>query len=557
MSSDRRSARARPWSTRTPDGHLDYLVIGSGMGGMTAAALLAKLGKRVLVLEQHYEPGGFTHTFKRKHFRWDVGVHAVGEVTERSMPGRILAHLTDGRLRWASLGPVYDEFYFSPGSAAGPGSGSVAGQAELAIDFPDNPEQFEANLIAAFPREVEAIRKWLALARETAGAMRGYYLARALPPRARAADKLLARSATRLFERTTAEVVAELTDDPRLRAVLVAQWGYYGSPPSRSSFAMQALVTRHFQWGGYYPVGGSQAIAHELLRTVAANGGWTKIRADVEEILIEGGAAVGVRLAGKDGEDGEVIRADRIISAAGVWATVERMLPAELADEPWVRSVAGLAPAPPHVCLYLGFEGDIRAAGAGPANKWFYETWDPEVEAWDVRPDRPIPRAPVLYCSFPSLKDPEHDPGPHQRHTGEVVTFVPWKVFERWQTTRWQRRDGDYEGFKQAMHDALLAQYLEHMPGLADRLVYSELSTPLTTDFFVRPQAGSIYGLEPTPERFANPWLRPRSPIPGLFFAGAEISTVGVIGAMMGGVLAAVSAEPVAATRLLSRLDRG
>ncbi len=542
MSRDRLASRERPWSTRTPDGRLDYIVIGSGMGGMCCAALLAKLGKRVLVLEQHYEPGGYTHTFKRKGFRWDVGVHAVGEVTEHAMPGRLLAYLTDGRLRWASLGPVYDEFYFPD---------------DFHIDFPDTPDKFRDNLIAAFPSEVEAIDRWLKLARETAGGMRSYYLSRTLPTKlGRAAEKLLARSAARLFERRTAEVVAELTDDPRLRAVLVSQWGYYGSPPSRSSFAMQALVTRHFAWGGYYPVGGSQAIAESLLQTVAANGGWTKIRADVEEILVEDDAAVGVRLAGRDGADGEVIRADRIVSAAGVWATVERMLPAEYTDQDWVRSVAKLEPAPPHVCLYLGFEGDIRQAGACAANKWFYETWDTEVDAWNVRPGKPIPRAPVLYCSFPSLKDPEHDPGPKQRHTGEVVTFVPWKVFERWRDTRWQRRDEGYGEFKQAMHEALLAQYLEYMPGLADKIVHAELSTPLSTEHFVRPHAGSIYGLEPTPERFANPWLRPRSPIPNLFFAGAEVSTVGVIGAMMGGVLAAVSAEPVSAVKLLTRLER-
>ena len=56
----------------------NIIVIGSGMGGMTTAAMLSKLGKKVLVLEQHYIPGGFTHTFKRKGYEWDVGVHAVG-----------------------------------------------------------------------------------------------------------------------------------------------------------------------------------------------------------------------------------------------------------------------------------------------------------------------------------------------------------------------------------------------------------------------------------------------------------------------------------------------
>src|SRR5262245_36279065 len=97
--------RDRPWSKDAPAGPWDTIVIGSGMGGMTAAALLAETGERVLVLEQHYTAGGFTHTFTRKQWSWDVGVHAVGEVTERAMTGRLLARLTGGRLKWASLGP--------------------------------------------------------------------------------------------------------------------------------------------------------------------------------------------------------------------------------------------------------------------------------------------------------------------------------------------------------------------------------------------------------------------------------------------------------------------
>jgi len=526
----------KPWSKAIPDGPWDYVVIGSGMGGMTTAALLAKLGKRVLVLEQHYVPGGFTHMFKRPGFEWDVGVHAVGEVTEHSLTGRLLTALTDGALEWASLGPVYDEFHFPDG---------------FHIDFPDTPAQFRDNLIDAFPDEREAIDEYIHLARSVSKSMKSYYLSRLAPQRVGQLTELVfARDAKKWLTMRTLDAVRELTDDPKLAAIFTAQWGYYGSTPSRSSFAMQALVVKHFFHGGYYPVGGASRIARTLLQTVADAGGWTAIRADVDEILVDDDHAVGVRLQG-----GQEIRAGRVVSAAGVASTVRRLLPEPHRHDPWAAQVEALPPAPAHVCLYLGFEGDIRAAGAGAANQWFYETWDMEADAWAVSlDDEELPDAPVLYCSFPSLKDPEHDPGTKQRHTGEVVTFVPYDVFVPWRDGRWKKRGDEYEAFKGRMKDRLLKQLFAHRPELEPLLVFAELSTPVSTEHFVRPVRGSIYGLEPTPTRFENPWLRPRAPVKDLFFSGSEVATVGVIGAMMGGVLSAVSAEPVDALRFIRPL---
>ncbi len=528
--------RSKPWSRESPAGPWDVIVIGSGMGGMTCAALLSKLGRRVLVLEQHYVPGGFTHAFPRKGYVWDVGVHAVGEVTRHSLTGRLLHRLTDGRLRWASLGPVYDEFHFPGG---------------FRIDFPDNPRQFRANLVEAFPEEEAAIDAFLLKVREVAGTMRSYLASRTLPRRlVGAVEWLIARDAQRFLEQRTEGELAALTEDPRLRTVLAAQWGYCGAPPSRSSFAVQALITRHFTHGGYYPEGGSPEIARQLLATVAESGGWTRILADVDEILVERGRAAGVKL-----RTGEEIRARRVVSAAGVAATARRLLPDSTRARDWVREIEKLEPGPAHVCLYLGFKGDIRAAGASPANKWFYNTWSSEDTVWEVGDPRNLESAPVLYCSFPSLKDPLHDPGPDQKHTGEVVTFVPWQTFADWHGTRSRRDRGDrYKALKEAIQSSLLRQFLAQMPDLEPMIDHVELSTPASTDYFVRPVAGSIYGLLPTSERFRSPWLRPRSPIRNLFFAGSEVAMVGVMGAMMGGALAAAAAEPVRAIRFLRRL---
>ena len=512
-----------PWSNTHPSGEWDYVVIGSGMGGMTTAAMLSKLGRRVLVLEGHYIPGGFTHSFKRKRWHWDVGVHAIGEVTSHAILGRVLHSLAGDRLQWASLGNPYEQFYYPDG---------------FSIEFPDNPRQYRENLVERFPEERAAIDRYFSLVRQAGGAMRGYYLSKVFPERAASFLEPFAQRASKRFTSvTTQSVLDELTANERLKTVLAGQWGYYGSPPREGSFAIHAGVVRHFLHGAYYPVGGAGNIAKALLQSVADAGGWTRIRAEVDEVLVHRGKAVGVKL-----KSGEEIRAKRVVSAASAITTVKHLLPEAERAKHWATVVGEIPPAPAHLCAYLGFEGDIRAAGAGSANQWFWSTWDTTRSTWDFDKER---AAPVLYTSYPSLKDPSHNPGSAQTHTGEIVTFVPYEKFARWRILPWMKRGPDYESLKADLLERLTDGLFAHRPGLKPLLRHAELSTPVTTEHFARPAAGSIYGAVSTPARYANAWLRPRTPIEGLFLSGCDMGAAGVMGAFVGGALCAAAAEPL------------
>jgi len=502
---------------------------------MTCAATLADFGQRVLVLEQHYLPGGMTHVFRRGGFVWDVGVHAVGEATAATRIGQLIEHLSRGRLEFVSLGPVCDEFHYPGGQR---------------IDVGDAPEAVEAQLAAAFPDARDEITDYLDLVRELAAAMQDRFLERAFGRRLSGGRATVrGRAIDHWIARTTREVLRSLTDDERLVSVLSAQWGYYGADPGDSSFAVHALVVQHFLGGGYYPRGGSASIAEGLLRTVAEAGGWTRVGASVQELLRDDGGRVhGVRL-----DDGEEIEAARVVSAMGGLATVRHLLRPDERGADWARSIDSLEPSPAHLCLYLGFEGDIRQAGASAANKWFFETWSHTLEPWHL--DRIPDPIPILYTSFPSLKDPDHDPGPRCRHTGEVVTFAEYDDFAPFLGTPWRDRGERYEEIKRDLTQRLLEQLLRRMPALRPMVRYAELSTPLSTSHFTRATGGAIYGIKPTPERFANPWLAPRTPVEGLFLSGADVTTVGVMGAFYGGVLTAAAIEPVRAMRMLRSLD--
>ncbi len=523
----------KAWSHEIPAGDWDYVVIGSGMGGMTAAGILAKLGKRVLVLERHLIPGGFTQTFKRPGYRWDVGVHIIGEMTDRSYPGRLLKDLSGGLLEWESVGQIYDEFNFPDG---------------FTIQFPDSRQAFRETLLESFPDEAQAIDEYLELVRRGARATAKYFQMKAVPVLLGAQRKKATSAASWFLAQTLSQVLDSLTDNERLKAVLSAQWGYYGATPDDASFAMHALMVTHFMYGAHYPVGGAGRIAETMLAQVAEVGGWTAVRRSVEEILVEGGRVVGVRLS-----DGTEVKTKRVISTAGGVQTAAMLKDGLPGTAEASYRTAGVA----HVSLYLGFKGDIESAGANRWCQWYYDQWDMEVSGWDVDPDQPIGSVPVLFCSFPSLKDPAHEPGEELRHTGEAITFVPWESFERWEGSRWKKRSGDYESFKAALTERLLADYLEHYPELEPMIDYVELSTPLTTAHFTDAFKGSIYGLGTEPDRFIDETLGPKTALKGLYLGGQDAAAPGVVGALSGGALAALAAEPVKALRYIAPIMKG
>jgi all-trans-retinol 13,14-reductase len=508
----------------------DAIVIGSGMGGMACAASLAKYRRKVLVCEQHYVAGGFTHTFSRKGFTWDVGVHCLGEMGPRDIPGQLIQWLSNGKVEMHSMGPTYETLFFPEG---------------YKIEFPDTAKKFRDRLETSFPNDKSAIAEYFKLIRKVSESARIFFALRAMPEWLdRLVSHTLFKSGKKYWAQTTAEVLDTLTKNEKLKAVLTAQWGYYGSIPKNSSFAIHALTVKHFWNGGYYPANGSHTIAENLMQVVKDAGGSVKLRTPIETLLIENGKAIGVRT-----QLGQEYYASKIISAVGAKTTINSLLPAIYRTSSWAKSISDLKQSPSYICLNLGFEGDILAAGATVSNQWFFETWSMEAPEWDVSDLNSF--APLLYLSFPSLKDPKYESGPHKRHTGEVVTFVPWACFEKWKDTRRGKRDREYADFKKTIEERIILQLRKHIPNLMDLMTYHELSTPLSTLFFTRAPQGAIYGLEATPNRFMSKQLRTRTPVKNLFLAGGDVATLGVTGALVGGILAAATIEPRVFTKLI------
>jgi all-trans-retinol 13,14-reductase len=503
------------------DGPYDALVIGSGIGGLTTAALLSELGWRVAVLEQHYTAGGATHSYDRAGYDWDVGVHYIGDMGAQTTVRRLMDFLTGGQLGWAPMDAHYDRFFIGDNVYD-----AVAGR-----------DAFRDNLVGYFPREAQAIDRYLALLSEVSRGMRTFALDRTLPPWAAAvAGPLLRRRLPKSFDRTTWDVLSELTDDRELIAVLTGQWGDMGLPPKRSSFVIQALIARHYLHGGFYPVGGAWRIADTILPRIRATGGEVFTYARVAEILVSDGRTRGVRMA-----DGHEIESRCVISDAGAINTFARLLPAAVSRaNGYDALLAKVRPSIGHLGVYIGLKATAAELGLPKTNYWIYpgNDYDAALARFEADPTGPFP---VVYLSFPSAKDPDFERRHPGRATIEIVAPAPYEIFAPWAGRTWGKRGDDYEALKQSYGERLLEHLYDKVPQVRGRVDYWEVSTPLSMQWFCGWERGELYGLDHDPARLQQRWLRPRTRVPGLWLTGQDVMSCGVTGAMMGGLAAATS----------------
>lgn len=517
------------------DSHYDAIVIGFGLGGLTTAALMSKAGKKVLVLERHYTAGGFTHSFKRRGYEWDVGVHYIGEVHNPNSPlRRVFDTITDGQLQWAKMDDVYDKIIIK----------------DRQYDFVAGAKNFKEELLKSFPggsRQIDAYLKHIRAATQSLPVHLGQrYLPRSLQS---TAGRLMARASGNYFARTTKEVMADFVTDPQLASVLCGQWGDYGLPPGQSSFAMHAVVAQHYLGGGNFPIGGASQIAHHIEPVIERTGGGVFVSAEVEQIMVESGRSIGVRMS-----NGDEILSDSVISAAGLFNTYSKLIPEDVGTRLKLNEkLNAFKPSVSHLGLYIGVKGTAQELALEQANMWVYRDYDHDKSLADFI-QKPDTHFPLNYISFPSSKDPAwngHFPG---KSTIDVISLAPYEWFKKWENKPWKNRGAEYDEFKATLAEKLLDDVYKHVPQVRGKVDYYELSTPLSTAHFNNYANGQVYGLDHTPERFAQSWVKPSTPIKGLYLTGQDILFCGVASAMMSGVMTATSVLGAAAINVLPDL---
>lgn len=494
----------------TLGGPYDAIIIGSGMGGMSAAASLCQCSDlRVLVLERHPTTiGGCTHEFTRKDVEFGTGLHYVGamESNDNAMR-RVFDFVTGNKVKWLKMDDAFD-------------STVVNGRV---IEIKSGYESQEFHLRGEFPKFAREIHEYFVNVKKEVGVYKRFVLAQL-------ASGYVPNAVTRLLVNDSfgQETVAQALDrlnvvDPELRLVLAYNYGDYGYSPEWSSWVQHCVTVDHYANGSSYPVGGPHVIGDAVTRIVEERGGKMLFGAHVDSLIVKNNTCVGVKVQGME------ILAPIVISAAGAYNTFTQMIALETAQanpklmqarEQFTSGV--LEASPQHCMVFAVFKGTSKELGLPVANVWVQD----------------CPDFPFVFLSFPSSRDASWCDRNPDKSVCEIVVEGRYEDFAK-------LNDDEYQVKKKEFAEKALAVLFHKYPRLENRLQSYTSSTPRTAKRFLGSQNGCSYGVSPTPARFRahREWLKPVTPVKNLYLAGQDVLSCGICGAMMGGLFAAAVAD--------------
>ena len=504
----------------------DVIVIGSGIGGLSAALTAARAGKSVLVLEAERQYGGFINPFARKKFWFDTGIHYVGEMGKgRSLHRQFenLGLLDD--LKFRELNPEGFDRYVFP---------------DYEIRLGNSLDDFHNQLSKDFPSERVALNRFFKRFKEIDGSLRDLQNRKSLWATIALLPKI--PQLLRYKGLTYKQLLDQFFTDPRLKAALSGPGGDIGLPPGSAAALVMIGIIAHFSRGAYYPIGGSKKVRDTYVDHLKKHGATLRRRTPVDSIILKGGKASGVCTA-----NGETFNASVVISNASALHTLRDMVGYSNLKKKSVQKIKKARYSIGSVCVFVGTSQQPTEFGLDDANIWNYPSYDIDALYQPVLEGRQMEEL-AFFLSVPTLKDPYANHAPQGKHTVELITFAPWKAFEPWDEQPVLKRDSDYMKLKNEVGMRLLNAAEKYIPGLAANAEVIEISSPLTNKSFANTPDGSIYGMDHIPGQIGSGRWGIQSPIDGLLLCGAD--------SMGGGIAPCVTSGTAAGNLSLKMIDK-
>jgi phytoene desaturase len=459
----------------------DCVVVGSGLGGLSAGAFLAKGGKSVLVVERLDGPGGYVHSFQRGDYTFDPAVHAIGQGKEAQMVDVWLRAL--GVRERVELIP-HEHFYTV-----------VFPDFQLTVPF--GIEEYITAHAAEFPGEEEGLRRFVDTCLSVKDEFDRMFAAASVQELGDAGAQF--PNILKYRNWALGQVLDEYIGDDRLKAAVGAMWAYTAVPPSKTAFLPYAgMLTSLLDGGQSYCRGSFQKLVDAFVAALEEAGGELVVGTKVDRITVEDGRATGVVL-----DDGTEVRAGLVISNADATQTFEQLVGLDHLPARFAKRLQKMRPSLSAFTVYTA-SSTVDLHELGYAHEVFISrSWDPDEVYEEILAGDP---ASVTMTST-TLADPSLAP------EGEnlVVFFaaMPYDIGKPWS----EERDRYTE--------LLIDQVESIIPDFRDGITFKEGATPLALERFSLNRQGAIYGWENTPDQSLSKRLSNATPIENLFLASA------------------------------------
>ncbi len=512
------------------DNHYEAIVIGSGLGGLTAGALITDAGHRVLVLEQNDAFGGAATTYHRGAMTVEASLHETTDPRTTADPkGEIFEALDLYQdVEFVPVGDFYEVRCPLIGAPLSLPHGTEALGRCLTERFPH-----EADSIHRFLKKVAAIERALRIIMEKHDGM--WWLAHGaeLPLRLWSVLRDMRSSLSQVLERY-------FGDNEAIKFALAANLTYYSDDPDRMWWLMYAVAQGgFFHGGGNYLKGGSQVLSDRLVDRIRGGGGEALAGQTAVEILLgEQGAVSGVRYRPRAGGDSTVAHAPLVFANAAPHV-IENMLPRVQRDQ----FMAPYRDKPLSITLFsitLGLSKRPAELGTRAYSTMIIPPWMERLTDFK--------RCAALLAGLPGGRFPALGIVDYSRIDSGLVdgALFPVSIVGLDRLENWEGlSDTQYNARKNAWLDAVIERLDKEWPGFADAVVQKDMATARTMHHYLNTPGGALYGFAPeVPDRlpFTGPPRTPRTSIRGLWLASAYAGAGGFSGAMGAGATAAKAA---------------
>ena len=476
----------------------DAVIIGSGLGGLSCAAAFARQGFKPLVLEQHYQAGGYATTFKRRGgFVFDVSLHST-TIGERNGIHNLIPGFPEIKdVEFIPYKHLYRVIY-----------------PDYDLNVPaKNLKGYIAKVSEIFPDEKQGIEGLFEDMRGLTGDINKYSSAEGSIDMTRFPSEF--PYLFKCFNKTWGDLVNMWINNPKLRTIVSSLWGYYGLPPSKLACIYYVLPTMgYLQEGGCYPLGRSQKISSSMVKFIEERGGKVMLQTRVEKILIEGHSAYGVKVEGGKEYTGKVV-----VSNANTYDTFHNMMNEEEHLKSYLARMDSFTASLSSFQVFLGLNKDLIGEIGIKDAEIFYET------GYDIEADyKANLKADVENAGFGLMLYDNVYKGysPEGKNTVNILTLQGFEHWRKYEADYWKGNKAEYFAEKERMADVLIKRVEKTLlPGLSKAVEVKEIGTPLTNVRFTGNYRGAIYGWDQTLENSPPRRLAQRTPIKNLYLSGA------------------------------------